>query len=190
MIKGTVLHGHVSEETAHTTDDYPYGGHRTSCRWWLETKPKHGMRVMQQTQNPKNGRWNKPHASTYCEFQILYLDEKGHCHNYGCGMYGDNLMQFIGTGFYHQLNEEELKRFNTLLTVNRVMNKESWARFDTIIGIARENPTLDAKTVTEQAEAKTPSTRYYEMETQRVLEALEAERANGPVDFNPGKKAS
>lgn len=75
-----VLKGHTSEETAYLIEDYPYG-FRLRCKMkaWLETQPKKGVRFVTQTENPKNGRWNNPKASTYAKIcGAMFLDEKGH----------------------------------------------------------------------------------------------------------------
>ncbi len=75
-----VLKGHTSEETAYLIEDYPYGFKlRCKMKCWLETDAKKGVRFVTQTENPKNGRWNKPKASTYAKVTgVMYLDEKGH----------------------------------------------------------------------------------------------------------------
>lgn len=80
-----LLVGHDSAERAYVIADYPYG-FRLRCKKkvWIETHPKHGQRVVEQTTNPKiEGRevWNKPKASTYAMIQVLYLDGEGHVHN-------------------------------------------------------------------------------------------------------------
>ena len=79
LTKDNALFGHVSEETALTVDDYPYGFRlRTSIRYWIETT-KHGDRFVSQTLNPKTGKWNKPKKSTYIEIAVMYRDdETGH----------------------------------------------------------------------------------------------------------------
>jgi hypothetical protein len=75
-----LLSGHVSEETAYVVNDYPYGGMRTQMRFWVETRPKFGQRVVTQSLNPKTGRWNKPHAGGYTEIVCLFINEEnGHC---------------------------------------------------------------------------------------------------------------
>ncbi len=68
---------HDSMENAYVIDDYPYGRLRTEMRVWVETT-KQGQRDVRQTQNPKTGKWNKPHKSTYEDAVVLGLDEKGH----------------------------------------------------------------------------------------------------------------
>lgn len=81
---------HVSPETAYLVDDYPYGFKlRCQMRYWLEHKPKHGFRLMQQTSNPKKpGTWNKPKAGTYARFgAALYLDDADHVHCAGLSEY-------------------------------------------------------------------------------------------------------
>ncbi len=81
------LTGHVSAETAHIAEGYPFG-FRGKClrRTWVEEKRKHGFRIVHQTSRPyypESGdappavaatRWNKPKAGTYCPCIVLYLD--------------------------------------------------------------------------------------------------------------------
>jgi hypothetical protein len=88
----TILKGHISPETAYVVDDYPYGYTlRCKIRYWLEFKPKLGVRLLSQTTNPKKGGiWNKPKASTYCQFGgCMYLDDKGHVQWSGLTQYSD-----------------------------------------------------------------------------------------------------
>lgn len=76
-----ILKGHVSPATAYVVDDYPYGFQlRCKIRYWLDYSPKHGVRLVSQTTNPKRGHvWNKEKASTYCRFGgCMFLDDKGH----------------------------------------------------------------------------------------------------------------
>lgn len=69
---------HTMADFAYLIPDYPYGGYRTQKRVWIETHtPKTGSpkyRIMEQTLNPKTGTWNKPHADTYNEAIVLYID--------------------------------------------------------------------------------------------------------------------
>jgi hypothetical protein len=86
------LQGHTSVETAYMIEDYPYGRKlRCKRRVWIERDAKHGFRFVAQTENPKNGRWNAPHRSTYIETSAcLYLDtETGHVEWTGIGTYTD-----------------------------------------------------------------------------------------------------
>jgi len=78
--RGTPLYGHDSEQTAYVVDDYPYSFNlRCKIRYWLEMKPKKGVRFISQTENPKTGRWNKPKGSTYASLAgCMYLDSQGH----------------------------------------------------------------------------------------------------------------
>lgn len=85
------LVGHTSLETAYQIDDYPYGRKlRCKRRVWLEHDEKRGYRFVAQTENPKNGRWNAPHKSTYIEVSAcMYLDSEGHVAWTGIGTYTD-----------------------------------------------------------------------------------------------------
>ena len=88
-----ILSGHVSQETAYLVADYPYGFTlRCQIRYWLEFKPKQGVRLVSQTSNPKKPGlvWNKPKASTYCRFAgAMFLDENDHVQWSGLGEYSD-----------------------------------------------------------------------------------------------------
>lgn len=73
------IYGHNSFETAYLVASYPYGRLRCKMWFWLETKDKKGVRFVSQSENPKNGRMNKPHASTYSLIAgNMYLDENEH----------------------------------------------------------------------------------------------------------------
>ncbi len=93
-----VLVGHVDEETAYLIEDYPYG-RRLRCQKlvWVETKPRHGQRVVYRTTNPKKHRdvpypaghplgdmygthfpLNKPKLGTYNDVVVMYLDSDGY----------------------------------------------------------------------------------------------------------------
>jgi hypothetical protein len=77
----TVLVGHSSPETAHVTEDSPYG-FRLRCqrRAWLECHPTKGYRFVTQTSNPKRPGlvWNAPKASTYTSLGVMFLDDAQH----------------------------------------------------------------------------------------------------------------
>lgn len=67
-------------DTAYMVDDYPYGRLRCKMFFWIESVPKKGDRYVTQSINPKNGRENAPHKSTYYPFMYLYADSIGHIH--------------------------------------------------------------------------------------------------------------
>ena len=76
-----LLTGHTSAETAHVTEDYPYGFVlRCVRKEWLEYRKEHGYRFVTMTTNPKRvgTHWNKPKASRYVDLAVLYLDESEH----------------------------------------------------------------------------------------------------------------
>ena len=73
------LYGHTSPETAYVVEDYPWGFRlRTTIRYWVESKERHGQRFVSQTKDPRTGKWCAPKPSTYDEIVILALEEKGH----------------------------------------------------------------------------------------------------------------
>ena len=149
----TLIHGAISPETAHTTDDYPYGRHRTKCRWWIETAAKGSakgqQRAQQQTLNPKTGQWNKPHPSIYSEMAMLFTDDKGHTHVEHVRAYPTSIMRHLGLPLYAQHNEEERRRFTAIFRFDRRLNRSSWVRFDELITILRPIESLELKTPAE-----------------------------------------
>ena len=76
----TPLYGHTSEKTAYLVPDYPYGRKvRCRIRYWIESDPKKGHRLVSQTENPRTLAWNAPKRSTYTiASACLYLDDVGH----------------------------------------------------------------------------------------------------------------
>jgi len=67
-------------ENPYVVADYPWGFHyKTQCRFYVETDPKKGDREVNQTQDPKTGRWCNPKKSTYTQVILLGIDEEnGH----------------------------------------------------------------------------------------------------------------
>jgi hypothetical protein len=86
------LTGHTSPETAYIVADYPYGFTlRCQKRYWIETKPGHGQRLVTQTSNPKKPGvvWNKPKADTYWMILVLVQeDDTGYISTRGLHTYG------------------------------------------------------------------------------------------------------
>lgn len=73
-------------ETAEV-DNYPYGRDRTTKYFTLDFDKKKGFRSSETTINPKTGKLNKPHKSTYSQIRIMYLshneDSDGHIKYFG-----------------------------------------------------------------------------------------------------------
>lgn len=94
------LTGHTSPETAHIVAFYPYGFNlRCQMRYWIETKPGHGQRLVTQTNNPKKPGvvWNKPKAETYWMILVLVQeDDTGYISTRGLHTYNweENLPAF------------------------------------------------------------------------------------------------
>lgn len=113
------LHGHTNEKNAYVIDDYPYGFHeRTQKKMWIETHPKKGDRVVSMTLNPKNGRWNKPKASTYSEIAALYIDSNGHVEADGVSKYSgvEEIKDFVKRiGGEARLNKDQLTRYKHMI---------------------------------------------------------------------------
>lgn len=67
----------TSEKVA--VENYPYGFTlKTTLFDSIEFKKGKGYRHVTQTINPKNGKLNKPKASTYVPLMVRFYDENGH----------------------------------------------------------------------------------------------------------------
>lgn len=88
-----------SEQNPYLIDDYPYGFKlRCKIRFWVEYSPKKGFRFCSQTENPKNGMWNKPKKSTYTLIAMnMYLDEENHIQHRIVSEYSSasDVLQFV-----------------------------------------------------------------------------------------------
>lgn len=76
-----------------TVENYPYGFTlRTTLFDYMEFNPKKGFRHCTQTINPKNGKLNKPKASTYAPLKVRYYAENGHIQTVSFDFNGDKEM--------------------------------------------------------------------------------------------------
>jgi hypothetical protein len=122
-----LLLGHTSEDTAYIVDDYPYGRLRTQIRYWIESKPKHGDRLMAQTKNPKTGRWNKPKASTYAPVKVMFLepqeDGREFVKTFGLGLWQktEEAEAFIALVGADNLNDVQKRQLAGVIGMNKVM---------------------------------------------------------------------
>lgn len=81
---------YTSAESAYIIPDYPYGfTQRTIKRCWTEKKKGKGYRFVEQTKNPKTGKWNAPKAATYVLFIALYEDHNKHLQHFALSPYSE-----------------------------------------------------------------------------------------------------
>lgn len=117
-MKGTLLHGHTSPETAYLVNDYPYGFTlRCKIRYWIETAKKGQykgqQRIASQTTNPKKGdTWNKPKYSTYSDMKVLFVDTEGHVKVDGCVCYNDPTS--FKERWQNQMDADQLQCFEAI----------------------------------------------------------------------------
>lgn len=148
------IYGHTSEETAYLIEDYPYGRLRCKRKVWLESDPKHGFRFVAQTQNPKNGRWNKPHKSTYREIAAcLYLDDENHVQWAGVGAYTDEkeALQFA-LDFGNRCEGAQKLRVWAEMKRKACLQFVSGERYFTINGVKQERSEADNERNKQEAE--------------------------------------
>jgi hypothetical protein len=145
----TVLHGHVSDDTAYLVDDYPYGYTlRCQIRYWLHTAERGSaagrVRLMSQTTNPKvaGKRWNKPKASVYYRWAVMTRDARGHVGWWPVGDWGPqpsgHLLMQLQT-IHEQLTDEERETYDALLHLARTrFYSGDWQRAATAYAVIHE----------------------------------------------------
>lgn len=129
------LFNHSSFETAFLIPSYPYGRLRCKKYVWLETVPKKGDRLCEQTENPKTGRLNAVKKSTFVNLGCLYLDANNYIQWTGLTIYSkqeskDKFIEFVGG--VENLNEEQLKQWKQL-------NGEKLVKYDDFTGEAKKD---------------------------------------------------
>jgi hypothetical protein len=129
----TILNGHTSPETALVVNDYPYGFRlRCKIRYWIEANKRKGMRFVSQTTNPKvpGEVWNKPKASTYTGFMVMYRDEQGHIQHDALHLCDGPEAHCRFKGYAEQLTPDQQKLLAHYETISRQVNPMSWAAWD------------------------------------------------------------
>lgn len=143
----TILTGHTSEATAYTQQDYPYGRLRCSRRVWVETRKGFGQRMVTQTQNPKNGRWNAHKPGNYHNVIVIFLnDDNGHVETDCLGTY-DSLekIQEFETQWGANLDQHQQAAIKFLQAVARASK-----RVTVTITAGGTNPGEERQTIQEQ----------------------------------------
>lgn len=164
-----LLLGHTDADTAYVVDDYPYGRSRTQKRYWVESKPKHGDRLVTQTLNPKTGRWNKPKAGTYSAVLVLFLepqeDGREFVKQHGLGLWKttDEAQAFVALVGAGNLNEVQKAQVAGVIGLNKVMESVTWT-----VREGESTPEQDA----EQARIKSTINRGIAVETHRARQEL------------------
>ena len=68
-------------------DDWPSGGRRVRCRFWIESDPKKGERVCRQTED-KHGRPCKPKKTSYALRALIVDGDDGRTYTIELNRYG------------------------------------------------------------------------------------------------------
>lgn len=78
------LVAHVSPESAYIIPRFPLNyAQNTMARYWVETKPAYGQRVVSQNRNPHTNEWYKPKFDAYYDVAIItVISDPNH---YNCG---------------------------------------------------------------------------------------------------------
>lgn len=129
-----ILSAHTSFESAFLVEDYPYGRTlRCQRKCWIETAFKGAkvgqMRFVACTTNPKNpGKtWNKPHASQYSDFLIMYLDsETGYVQTAGVNISCWSEVEKFKALWYEMLTPEQRTCFDKVEQRARQLNSITW----------------------------------------------------------------
>ena len=120
---------HTNFDSAYIVNDYPYGGLRTQMKFWIETKPGKGQRVVSCSLNPKTDKWNKPHAGTYDTMKVLFIDNSnGHVESAGIHEYNalSDSAQFLAD--YGEVLTDEQKNRLTIWSVSNDVQENQGIR--------------------------------------------------------------
>lgn len=143
----TLLHGHLSPETAYTKDNYPYYSKTCNARWWVETNSRGQQRAIFQTQNPKTNEWNNPKPGLYNDLIFLYREEvTGSIHRWDLNYtttFGSRWGRFVACGLYFQLNLEEKKAVRLLYYASQKRNPGYAREWHDLLNYLREHPEDD-----------------------------------------------
>ncbi len=116
-------------DTAYVVEDWPWGWTlKTEARFWVETT-KHGDRIVQQTLNPKTGKWCKPKKQTYEAVEVIAVTDENKVTSVGIGKYAnqDRIADVLDqTIDFNKLNDEQKKQICKLNAWGEVMEKVTW----------------------------------------------------------------
>lgn len=121
-----ILSGHIDEATAYVVDDYPYSFRlRCTIRYWIESHPKRGDRLVSQTTNPKVAGevWNKPKKSTYSPIGVMTRNGEGHIGWTGLGLWpsAERMAEFRSLSIGHLTGAQQ----QTLLLIHALAEAEA-----------------------------------------------------------------
>ncbi len=88
----TQLIGNNNEALAYIQDGYPFGfRHTTERKYWIESKPKNGQRLVTRLKHAIKGTWFKPQLGIYSPVIVLLLNkENGHIETDGVSTWATN----------------------------------------------------------------------------------------------------
>lgn len=126
------------EDHAHITENYPYGFRlRTERKEWIESKKDKkgnlvGQRFVTQTKNPKNGQWNAPKPSTYCDIMVGIVQYDNEIEkdtiSYNCLRMNDkedHVKQFEDK-YKDFILPEQKEKMKDIIAWDRAMSKVTW----------------------------------------------------------------
>ena len=196
----TVLHGHISPDTAFEVDGYPYGRLTCKRRSWLETATKGSargqVRLVHQTTNPKRSGefWNNPKPSTYVHWAVMYLKPNGHLDWHACGYWGpggalDARIHLDGT--YDQFTDAERAAYDVFAARSRANG--GWENWDKALAFIRGHIAEHGRPPTLDQVASGPGFYLPEPDREIALIAAQAPPATDPEsaagDTSPGPPA-
>jgi hypothetical protein len=70
------LFNHVSPETAYVINKFPFNfGKFTKVRYWVETNPNYGQKLVTQVFDPKSDSWFAPKHEGYHDIAIITVND-------------------------------------------------------------------------------------------------------------------
>lgn len=131
------LTGHTDQNNAYTVENYPYGFKKTSKRFWVESKNKHGQRLCGQTLNPKTNNWNNVKKGVYHQIIILGIDPVNNHVIFEALNYNDDIEKIIEfekkySSIFTDFQIEAIKRIKAL--------NKAWEHITVTVGKNTCNP--------------------------------------------------
>lgn len=115
-------------DSAYVVNNWPWGWTlKTEARFWIETT-KVGDRFVQQTKNPKTGKWCKPKKSTYDAVLVLAISDKGKVCRVGFakGANDTTIAESLETLDWEKLSDMQKKQVCKWTAWNDVMTNVTW----------------------------------------------------------------
>lgn len=146
MTNKNYIYGYT-EQNPYIVNNYPYGYTlRTQARYYIESIPKRGDRMVFQTLNPKTNKWNAPKKGTYSAIIVLWLDDNNHVksEHLHAGWSDDKQVEDFAKHSEH-LNIEQAKQYKYVKAIKATQKHISCEIINTTAWTTEQHAENDAK---------------------------------------------